>query len=60
MPESRVETCTICGSELSPDDHKVSDHGDGWAHDECFALEQEDPAPSDDCPRPDLAVRRSE
>ena len=41
MPERIVETCVICGAELSHDDHKASEHEDGWAHDDCLALEEE-------------------
>ncbi len=41
MPERVVETCVICGAELSHDDHKASEHGEDWAHDECLALEEE-------------------
>jgi hypothetical protein len=37
MGERIVEVCTICHRELTDDDHKVSEHGDGWAHDECIA-----------------------
>jgi hypothetical protein len=37
MGERIVEVCTICHRELADDDHKVSEHGDGWAHDECIA-----------------------
>jgi hypothetical protein len=31
------DSCTICGGELAPDDHKTSEHGDGYAHDACIA-----------------------
>lgn len=37
MEERLVEVCTICQRELADDDHKVSEHEDGWAHDECIA-----------------------
>lgn len=43
MPERTVEICTICHRELADDDHKVSEHGDGWAHDECIADERSAP-----------------
>jgi len=37
MPERTVEVCTICGRELTHDDHKVSEYAEGWAHDECVS-----------------------
>lgn len=39
MPERTVEVCAICDRELTHDDHKVTEYGDGWAHDECIAAD---------------------